>query len=81
MPLSPSAIGNMRQFQIRLLRGILLANVAFELLLLAAGAAGLVATPGSWSLTLGAGTAFMAALCGPCAAGPRSMFQWHSSRP
>lgn len=62
MPFSPSAIGNMRQFQIRLLRGILLANVAFELLLLAAGAAGLVATPGSWSLTLGAGTAFMAAL-------------------
>lgn len=62
MPSSPSDVGNMRQFQIRLLQGVLLANVDFELLLLAAGAAGLVTTPGSWNLTLGAGTAFMAAL-------------------
>lgn len=52
----------MRQFQIRLLQGILLANMAFGLLLLGVGSAGLVVTPGSWSLTLGTGTVLMVAL-------------------
>eukprot|EP01030_Chromulinospumella_sphaerica_P002090 gene2090-2045_t len=62
MPFDASPVRNMRQVQIRLLQGILLANVGFELLLLAVGATGLVATPGSWTLALGGGTALMLAL-------------------
>ncbi|KRB28824.1 hypothetical protein ASD94_07770 [Acidovorax sp. Root70] len=52
----------MRLFQVRLLQGILLANVVFGLLLLGVGSAGLVSTPGAWSLAIGASTALTVVL-------------------
>ncbi|KRA09545.1 ATP-binding protein [Acidovorax sp. Root568] len=62
MPLPISTVGNMRQFQVRLLQSMLLANIALGLLLLGVGAWGLIPTPGTWSLAIGAGTLLMMAL-------------------
>lgn len=52
----------MRMLQVQLLKGFLASNIAFGLLLLAVGAAGLIVTPPSWNPTLLAGTALMVVL-------------------
>lgn len=55
-------LGNLRQFQIRLMSGFLMCTVGIGFILFAAGLLGWIPTPPSWNATLLGGNALMMAL-------------------
>lgn len=59
---TPQPFSALRQFQIRLMSGFLLATVAIGGILFVAGLAGLIPTPPSWNATLLVGNAVMTTL-------------------
>ncbi|PJI97473.1 PAS domain S-box-containing protein [Acidovorax sp. 69] len=62
MPSPVPFLGNMRQFQVRLLKSFLLANTGFGLLLCVVGFTGTISTPESWSTIIAMGSLVMGAL-------------------
>lgn len=62
MQTHPEPLSDFRLYQIRLLNGFLVCNVAMGCILLAAGVFRVIPTPVSWNATLAPGIALMAAL-------------------